>query len=86
MNILLDSIINNDQDYEKPLFSVEKEILEHDKPNSWNVWNDENMEKTLELDFHKFGISVTKQSGQTLSKISTFTFYATVDLLKEKKK
>ena len=84
VNILLDSIIEK-KDVEKNLYNIEKEILEDDKPNSWNVWNEDNMEKTLEVDFRKFGIAVTKQSGQVLSKITTFTFYATVDLLKEQK-
>lgn len=86
MNILLDAVIDQKEAESKDLFIVEKEILEHDKPNVWNVWKDENMERTLEVDFQKFGIAVTERSGQKLSETTTFEFYATVEHLKEKHK
>jgi hypothetical protein len=66
------------------LYDLEKEILENDKPNIWNVWKDDNMERILEVDFQKFGIAVTELTGQNLQEISTFTFYSTVEHLKEK--
>lgn len=83
MNIMLDGVISG-KIKEDPLFRVEKEILEHDKPNVWNVWKEDNMERSLEVDFQKFGIAVTEQTGQILQDTTTFTFYAAVDHLKEK--
>lgn len=87
-DILLDKIINSkeDKDFDDTLFGVEKEILENDRPNVWNIWKENNMERVLEVDFQKFGISVTEQTGQKLEEVSTFTFYATVEHLKEKHK
>ena len=82
--LMLDGIIEIPEDYEQKKFEVEKEILEHDLPNVWNVWEKQNMERTLEVDFHKFAIAVTELSNQDLKNISTFTFYATVEHLKEK--
>ena len=84
VNAMLDMIINNDDSYSDRVFEIEKEILEDDKPNIWNVWQENNMERVLEVDFQKFGISVMELSGQNLTEITTFTFYATVEHLKEK--
>lgn len=84
VNAMLDMIINNDDSYSDRVFEIEKEILEDDKPNIWNVWQENNMERVLEVDFQKFGISVIELSGQNLTEITTFTFYATVEHLKEK--
>ncbi|QCW20485.1 tail assembly chaperone protein [Flavobacterium phage FPSV-S3] len=85
INALFDSVIE-DRDYSEQIFNIEKEILEDDKPNIWNVWQDNNMERVLEVDFQKFAISVTKMSGQNINDITTFTFYATVEQLKEENK
>lgn len=85
MNMLLDKIIFQEQDNSKELFEVEADILSRDKPNVWNVWETNNMERALEVDFQKFAIAVTENSGgQDLETIKTFTFYATVEYLKEK--
>jgi hypothetical protein len=83
MNLLCDEIIT-ETEVEKPLFEVEKEILENDKPNKWDVWADNNMERILEVDFQKFALNVTELSGLKLKETSTFTFYASVEYLKEK--
>lgn len=83
VNNLLDGIINGEFD-EDGLFTIEKEILEHDKPNNWNVWVSNNMERTLEVDFQKFGIAVAERTNQKLEEMMTFTFYATLEHLKEK--
>lgn len=85
INALFDSVIE-DKDNAEQVFNIEKEILEDDKPNIWNVWQDNNMERVLEVDFQKFAISVTKMSGQNINDITTFTFYATVEQLKEENK
>jgi len=82
VNLILDSIINQ-QIEEDQIFNVEKEILETDKPNVWNVWKKGNMERVLEVEFHKFAISVVEKSKQPLDTLTTFTFYATVEHLKE---
>lgn len=84
INGLLDEIIDPDKDNGKFLFETEREILEQDKPNVWNVWKENNMERVLEVDFQKFAISVTENAGQDLATLTTFTFYATVEYLKEK--
>lgn len=86
VKILLDSIIEKNNDQKENLFNVEKSILEHDKPNVWNIHREENMERALEVDFQQFGIAVTEQTGQILAEITTFTFYATVGYLKKKNK
>lgn len=83
---MLDTIIETDQPDNEGLYKTEKEILEHDKPNVWNVWKENNMERVLEVDFQKFAISVTEISNQRIEDITTFTFYATVEHLKEKHK
>lgn len=85
VNVMLDSIIEKKID-EKSLFEVEKEILESDKPNVWNVHKKGNMERVLEVEFQKFAISVIEKTKQDLSSLTTFTFYATVEHLKEKHK
>lgn len=84
INSQLDSIINPEVSQEENTFSIEREILEHDKPNIWNVHKKGNMERVLEVDFQKFGISVTQQTGTKLEEMSTFKFYASVEFLTEK--
>lgn len=81
---MLDVIIDNGRNYEETLFNVEKEILEHDTPNVWNIYREENMERALEVDFQKFGIAVTNMTGQKLEEITTMTFFASVEHLEEK--
>lgn len=83
INVLLDSITDEDDQTEN-IFNVEKEILETDKPNVWNVWTDGNMERVLEVDFRKFAIAVMEHSSESIEQISTFTFYSTVEHLREK--
>jgi hypothetical protein len=68
------------------VYKIEKDILHYERPNTWNVHEEGNMERSLEVDFHKFGVAVTEQTGMDLNKISTFTFYASVEHLKEKNK
>lgn len=82
INTILSSIIN-DKDDDKDIYIIEKEILETDKPNIWNVHKKGNMERVLEVDFQKFAISVIRKTNQSLDNLSTFSFYATVELLKE---
>lgn len=85
VNAMMSEIITgNKKDNE--IYNIEKQILEQSKPNSWNVYIDGNMEKRLEVDFQKFGVAVVELTGLDLDKISTFSFYASVEYLKEKHK
>lgn len=84
MKMMLDGMIEPDPNDQEHLFNLEKEILETDRPNKWNVWSEGNMERVLEVDFRKFGIAVMEHSSESIEQISTFTFYATVEHLKEK--
>jgi hypothetical protein len=83
LNLLCDEIID-EKEIKDPLFEVEKELLENDKPNKWDIWADNNMERILEVDFQKFALNVTQLSGMNLNDTSTFAFYAGVEYLKEK--
>jgi len=74
------------EEFKDELYKVEKEILNYDKPNSWNVYDDHNMERELEVDFQKFGVAVAAQVGVDINKVSTFTFYASLEHLKDKNK
>lgn len=82
---MLDSVIHHENPgHEEKIFDVEKQILEVDTPNVWNVWSENNMERVLEVDSRKFGIAVTELTNQDIEQITTFTFYASVEHLKEK--
>lgn len=85
INQLMDGLIE-EKDIETVVYGIEKEILEQDKPNVWNVYVEGNMERVLEVDFHKFAVSVVELTGMDINKITTFTFYASVEHLKEKHK
>lgn len=80
----LDGLIEK-KDNKDAIFGIEKEILEQDKPNNWNIWQDGNMERALEIEFKKFAIAVAEQTKQVLETITVAMFYTTVELLKEQK-
>lgn len=82
IDIRCDQIIQG-KEFAEQLFDVEKQILEADKPNNWNVHVEGNMERSLELDFQKFAISVTKLSGGDLENMVVMRFYATVEQLED---
>ena len=83
---MLDMIIAGEEtaDFTDQIYDLEKEILEGNKPHVWNVHVEGNMERTLEVDFRKFGTSVADLSGIDLDSTSTFAFYAAIDYLKDK--
>jgi len=83
MAAILDGFIE-EKDNGDSIFGIEKELLGRNTPNIWNVHNEDNMERLLEVDFQKFAISVTELTGQDLTNVSTFAFYASVEHLKEK--
>lgn len=85
VDALLDSVIENAlPGHDEKIFNAEKEILEHDRPNVWNVWKEGNMERVLEVDSRKFGIAICENTNQDIENITTFTFYSSVEHLKEK--
>lgn len=85
VDAILESIIEHDRPgNEQRIFEAEREILEIDKPNVWNVWKEGNMERTLEVDSRKFGIAITELTNQNIEDITTFTFYASVEHANEK--
>lgn len=84
VNLQLDKIIE-EKDIDQEVYNIEKEILQRDKPNVWNVHSENNMERAVEVDFMKYAIQVTEMSGgQELETMSTFKFYATTEMLKDK--
>jgi len=84
VDAMMEAIIEPGTLAETKLFDAEKNILEADRPNVWNVWHENNMERILEVDSRKFGIAVTENTNQNIEEITTFTFYASVEHLKEK--
>lgn len=87
MNVILDAIIQEKDSIDKDsIFNIEKEILQHDRPNIWNIHQEENMERTMEVDFHKFAVDVAKEKGLAIEEVSTFTFYASYESLLDRNK
>lgn len=87
-DFLLEQIIDSEKDLSEDIFNVEKEILENDKPNIWNVHIDSknNMERVLEVEFQKYALAVTEDSSMRIEQTSVMTFYSKVLQLKEKYK
>lgn len=82
MNLLLDDVIEGNA--EENIYEVEKEILEHDRPNIWNVFLENNMEKILEVDFNKFIFQVKEHININHKEITVFEFYSALDFIKDK--
>lgn len=85
---MADIIKNPEVDKTDHLNKVEREILNHEKPKNWNVHdqNQDNMERTLEVDFHEYAIAVFSETGQDLESATVFVFYSTVGMLEKKHK
>jgi hypothetical protein len=84
INAMLDLIIDlKDSKDNQKVYQIEKDILEQDRPNSWNVHENENMERLMEVDFQKFAIEVSKEKNLAIEKITTFTFYASYESIIE---
>lgn len=81
----LDAVIERDKDFSEEQYSIEKQMLEKDKPNIWNVHIKGNMERALEVDFQKFVIDVMGPSAKDIKEVMTFEFYSRVENLTEKK-
>jgi len=74
------------KDVEDSLFILEKEILSHNKPNSWNIHDENNLERQIEVDFAKYSISVANHSGMNVNDLDVFTFYAIVEKIEDELK
>lgn len=79
-------ILNPNEQSKELLYNLGKQMLEMRKPNVWNVFQPENMEIMMEVDFEKFLIAVSEHTNEKIDDISTFRFYALIDFLKEKYK
>ena len=64
---------------------AEKELLKLITPNHWNLNIDDNAEKSLELGFEEFMLSVKEHTQEDLENITTFRFYTLLDFIKKKK-
>lgn len=84
IDAILDCVLDPGTKSDEKLYEAEKQILEVDAPNIWNVYHEGNMERVLEVDSRKFGIAVCENTNQDIEEITTFTFYASVEHLKEK--
>ncbi len=74
------------EEYHEEIDRLERNILQQDKPNQWNVHIEDNMERALEVDFQKFAVAVQELTGIKITETTVFTFYAAVEHLKEKHK
>lgn len=54
------------------------------KPNVWNVHKKGNMELLMEVEFQKFLIAISEHTNENTDLLSTFNFYALVELIREK--
>lgn len=84
VNASLDDIIEQSESTKKNVFNIEKELLEQAKPNVWNMWKTDNMERVLEVDFYKYFIATTGNVTNP-KEMMTFAFYANVVRLMDKK-
>lgn len=83
LDVQLESILNPKTFNPEELETIEKEILQHEKPNNWNVHVPGNMERKLEVDFHKYASAVKARTGIDLEKTTAFSFYATVEMIED---
>ena len=83
INLILDHVQDPSVTFDNHLDGLEREILVHEKPHSWNVHDENNMERTLEVDFAKYGVMVTERTGQRIEDITAFLFYVSVEAIEE---
>lgn len=82
----LDKLITDENVNDDEIKQIEKELLELNAPNNWNIYYDNNMEKQLEVDFKVFAMNVIDNLNLKLSEINVFDFYSAITYLKEKNK
>lgn len=86
INSSCDAIIHQGEaeKHEKEAAKLKKQLLETVKPNVWNVNIENNIEKTIEVDFKVYAFYVTDHLKLDLKNITVFDFYASVKYKKEK--
>lgn len=77
-------ILDDNEENKKALFDSEKEILELQKPNIWNIYIDGNMEIEMEVEFEKFLLTISEHTTENINEISVFRFDTLIEYLKEK--
>ena len=79
-----DILLEDNDKTRKALFVAEKDILELQDVNVWNVYAEGNMEIEMEVDFEKYMLAVSEHTNENMETMSTFRFYAMQEYLKEK--
>lgn len=83
LKALTDGVINGE---EPDLRDVEKEIISNDIPNSWNIYDEGNLERYSEIEFNKLVMAVSKHSQISMNEMSVKDFYSAIEYLEETKK
>ena len=78
------NIILEEEGAEEKNNKAEEELLKLITPNHWNLNIDDNAEKSLELGFEEFMLSVKENTTEDLENITTFRFYSLLDFIKKK--
>lgn len=83
---MCDSVISiNDNNFEEnTIYNIERELLQNEDPNVWNVHTDGNIDKQIEIDFRMYALTVVDYLNLDLENISVFEFYSSVKYLKNK--
>ena len=74
IDLLCESVIKPNPNQSFHIEDIEREILNHEKPNDWNVHNEENMERKLEVDFYKYAALIKSETGLNLKETMAFEF------------
>ncbi len=85
LKVELGQIITGVEQKEK-LFKAEKNLLNLDKANSWNINNAGNMEREMEVEYTKFVYAVQEHTNEDLNNVTAFRFYALVEYVEQKNK
>ena len=62
---------------------IEKELLYSNRPGNWNLFEDGNTARKMEIDFRKYAISVGNKIGSDYKAMNVIDFYAAVELIEE---
>lgn len=81
----LDAIIEG-KDAENAGYNEEKQMLELDKPNIWNIYTEGNVSTQMEVDTMQLAISVCNETGLNIDTVTTFAFYSAFDMLEKRAK
>lgn len=71
---------------DKRIEEQERDILDLDNPNVWNINTRGNMEVEMETEFEMFMLAVGEHTKEKIDEISVFRFYSLLGYIKEKNK